>query len=125
MIDVNNVDIKSLKSVDDLYNDAVDRKDNEAINWIEEQSIKMIKRKVKDENGVEKVIDVLQPFKNYRKDYLKKFCGYKEKSKVMTAEEKELAKQKRRKKAIEERTNKAVEARKRLAKKIAEMEGKQ
>lgn len=124
MIDVNNVDIKSLEKKD-LYDDAVDRMDNDAIDWIEEQSKKLIKRKVKDENGVEKEIDVLQPFKNYRKNYLKKFCGYKEKSKVMTAEEKEQAKQERRKKALEERTNEAVEARERLAKKIAEMKGKQ
>lgn len=124
MIDVNNVDIKNLEKKD-LYDDAVDRMDNDAIDWIEKQSKKMIKRKVKDENGVEKEIDVLQPFKNYRKKYLIEFCGYKEKSKVMTAEEKELAKQKRRKKALEERTNDAVEARERLAKKIAEMEGKQ
>lgn len=102
MINVNEVDIKKL-TLKELVKDAQDRKNKKALAYLKEQSHKIVKRKVKDKNGVEKEIEVIQPITCYRKQYLVLFCGWVEKLKEKSAEEKERIKQMKRKKDAEAR----------------------
>lgn len=110
MINVNEVDIKKL-TLKELYDDAAEREGEEALDFLDEQSEKVVKRKVKDKNGVEKEIEVIQPITYYRKQYLVLFCGWVEKSKVLTAEKKELMKQKRIEREAAVRAKRAADAR--------------
>ena len=110
MINVNEVDIKKL-TLKELYDDAAEREGEEALDFLDEQSEKVVKRKVKDKNGVEKEIEVIQPITYYRKQYLVLFCGWVEKSKVLTAEKKVLMKQKRIEREAAVRAKRAADAR--------------
>ena len=111
MIDVNKVDIKKL-TLDALYDDAAERENEEALDFLDEESNKMVERKIKDKNGnVIEIREVIQPISYYRVEYLKRFCGYEEKSKVLTAEKKELMKQKRIEKEAAVRAKRAADAR--------------
>ena len=82
-ININNVNINELK-LEDLVNDAVDRKNREALEWLKAESTKEIECKGK--NGP---IMKRQPVHKYRSRYLELFCGYKKKEVVkMTAKQK-------------------------------------
>lgn len=84
MIDVKNVNIQKLTLVD-LVNDAVDRKDKAALEFLQAESKKKVERKRKDGSTV----IVMQPVNQYRVAYLTKFCGYVKKSSVkLNAEQK-------------------------------------
>lgn len=74
MIDINNVNIQKLKLAD-LINDAAERKDKEALEWLHEQAMKKVEGKDKDGNATEK----FQPVNMFRVEYLERFCGYKKK----------------------------------------------
>lgn len=79
MIDINNVNIQKIKLAD-LIEDAVDRKDTEAIAWLKEEAMKKVDRKGKQ---------VFQPVNMFRIEYLTKFCGYEKKKAIkLTPEEK-------------------------------------
>lgn len=79
MIDINTMNVQKLKLAD-LIEDAVDRKDTEAIAWLKDQAMKKVDRKGKQ---------VFQPVNMFRIEYLTKFCGYEKKKAVkLTPEEK-------------------------------------
>ena len=84
MIDIKNVNIQRLK-LTDLIEDAVERNDKEAIEWLRTEAKKKVERKKK--NG--SVTQVYQPANMFRIEYLTRFCGYEKKPVVkLTAEQK-------------------------------------
>ena len=84
MININNVNIQKLK-LNDLIEDAVERKDNAAIEWLRTEAKKKIDRKGKDGT----ITHAYQPVNMFRVEYLTKFCGYQKKEAVrLTAEQK-------------------------------------
>lgn len=83
-ININNVNIQKLK-LSDLIEDAKERNDKEALEWLREQAMKKIECKGKDGSTSKKY----QPANMFRVEYLTRFCGYKKKEAVkMTAEQK-------------------------------------
>lgn len=72
MIDINNMNIKEI-TLEDLVNDAIDRKDREALEWLKTESTKEIACKGKNDTTIMK----RQPVQKYRTRYLELFCGYK------------------------------------------------
>lgn len=84
MIDINNVNIQKLK-LTDLINDAVERNDKEAIEWLKSEAMKMVECKSKDGTVTQKY----QSVNMFRVEYLTRFCGYEKKAAVkLTAEQK-------------------------------------
>ena len=84
MINIHNVNIQKLK-LNDLIEDAVERNDNAAIEWLRAEAKKKVDRKGKD--GA--VTQAYQPVNMFRVEYLTKFCGYQKKAAVrLTAEQK-------------------------------------
>lgn len=89
-IDINNTNIKEL-TLEDLLNDAVDRKDMEALKWLDTESSKEIECKGKNGTTIMKC----QPLHKYRTRYLELFCGYKKQAPAkMTAKQKSDMKRK-------------------------------
>lgn len=75
-IDITNTaELKNLK-LEDLVQDAVERGDKKALNFLKEQANSMVTRK--RENGT--TYEVHKSITAYRAEYLKKFCGYQPKS---------------------------------------------
>lgn len=84
MIDITNVNIQKLK-LTDLIEDAVERNDKEAIEWLRAEAKKKVARKGKDGT----ITQAYQPVNMFRVEYLTKFCGYQKKEAVrLTAEQK-------------------------------------
>lgn len=72
MIDIKDqVAIRKL-TLEDLYDDAIERKDGVAIDWLDEQALMEVERKTK--NG--EIVKVSKPIISVRMEYLKKFLGY-------------------------------------------------
>lgn len=86
MIDVKTVDVKKL-TLDDLINDAVERGDKAAIEWLKAETMKKSIRKRED--GTE--YEARQPLTAYKNEYLTKFCGYTKPKRKTANEEKRLA----------------------------------
>ena len=72
MININNMEIKKL-TLTDLINDAVERNDREALEWLKIESKKEIECKGRGGTTIMK----RQPVQKYRVRYLELFCGYK------------------------------------------------
>ena len=84
MIDIKNVNIQRLK-LTDLIEDAVDRNNKEALEWLRTEAKKKVDRKQKDGS----VTQVYQPANMFRIEYLTRFCGYEKKVAVkLTPEQK-------------------------------------
>lgn len=84
IIDVNNVNIQKIK-LSDLIEDAIERNNKEALEWLREQAMKKVECKGKDGSVTEK----FQPVNMFRIEYMTKFCGYEKKKNVkLTAEQK-------------------------------------
>ena len=84
IIDIKNMNIQKLK-LTDLINDATERNDKEALEWLREQAMKKVESKGKNGSPAEKY----QPVNMFRIEYLTRFCGYKKKEAVkLTAEQK-------------------------------------
>lgn len=84
MIDITNPESYKKAELKDLIDDAVERKDEKALKWLEEESGKMKERTRSDGTKymVKKSISEIRPA------YLKQFCGYKTKSSVSKENEK-------------------------------------
>lgn len=72
-IDLTKPELFKKLTLDDLMLDAVERNDEKALRWLQDQSNKMSTRKKED--GTE--YKVRQSVVQYRTTYLKEFCGYK------------------------------------------------
>lgn len=84
MININNVNIQKLK-LTDLINDAAERNDKEALEWLRDQAMKKVECKGK--NGT--ITEKYQSVNMFRIEYLTRFCGYKKNEAVkLTAEQK-------------------------------------
>lgn len=79
-------------TLDDLIADAVAQKKKEALEYLQAESTKQVKRTLR---GVEMEID--QPLNIYRTNYLKKYCGYKTKTERAKEEDKKAKKEAERK----------------------------
>lgn len=92
------LDLDNIRGItlEDLVNDAVERKDKEALRWLEDESEKTIIRKHKD--GTEQVAP--KPIVAIRSEYLKKYLDYKTPSKAAAQEK---ARQKAKERAREKR----------------------
>lgn len=88
-------------TLDDLIADAVAQTNKEALEYLQTESTKQVKRTLR---GVEMEID--QPLNVYRNNYLKKYCGYKTKAERKKDEDKQAKKAKER----EERAKKFADA---------------
>ena len=73
MININEMDIKKI-GLADLINDAVERNDREALEWLKTESKKEVECKGKHGYGS---FMKRQPVQRYRVRYLELFCGYK------------------------------------------------
>ena len=100
-IDLNNQEQLKKLSLDDLINDAVERKDKKALEWLENESKSMTTRKRKDGTTYEVSKSIIE----IRANYLKLFLGYEPKGK---------------KAAAEQRAKKRKEKREQIAKKFEE-----
>ena len=92
-------------TLDDLIADAVAQGKKDALEYLQTESTKQVKRTLR---GIEMEID--QPLNVYRNNYLKKYCGYKTKAERKKAEDKQAKKEKER----EERAKKFADAFKEL-----------
>lgn len=95
-LDASTLELINIRTItlDDLISDAVARKDEAAMDWLEEQANKEVERTNPRTNEKYKV---RQPITSYRQEYLKTYCGYNPKSKN-NAIAKEIAKQKQQEK---------------------------
>ena len=72
MIDIKDQAAIRKLTLEDLYDDAIERKDGVAIDWLDEQALMEVERKTK--NG--EIVKVSKPIISVRMEYLKKFLGY-------------------------------------------------
>lgn len=93
-IDITNQEQLRKLTLQDLVNDAVERKDKDALRWLEDESGKEVPVKDKEGNPTGKMKP--NPLISYRAVYLEKFCGYKKAdNKVYSEAAKAAAKAKR------------------------------
>jgi hypothetical protein len=71
-IDITNQEQIRKLTLDDLMEDAVERKDKEALRWLEDEAFKTTTRK----NKAGEEITVSKPLISIRAEYLRKFLGY-------------------------------------------------
>ena len=98
----NNVEEYRKTTLDNLIEDAVERKDETALMWLQEESKKKTKRLRAD--GTTTLVD--KPMPAIRSEYAKKFLGYKVKGK-QSAEEQRKRKQAKKEKELAEKFSKA------------------
>ena len=92
-------------SIDDLIEDAVARKDKEALLWIQQESSKKDIRRKDDQE-----IEVAHSITTLKFDYAKKFLGYTPKDKVKNYAEMRRRAQEKKRKALEEKFAAALAA---------------
>ncbi len=108
-IDITNKDAIKKLTLDDLINDAVERGDAEALDWLEKEANTKKTRTRADGTKYE----VNKSIVEIRPEYLKKFLNYQPASNRNSTASKERKKQEQKKKL----DNKFAEARKKLGKK--------
>lgn len=72
MIDIKNQAAIRKLTLEDLYDDAIERKDRVAMDWLDAQALLEVERKTKSGE----VVMVSKPIISVRMEYLKKFLGY-------------------------------------------------
>ena len=80
--------------IDELIEDAIERQDDKALSWLEEQSVAKKSRKKRNS---EETYEVFVPINEIRANYLKQFLHYKPKSSTNKAKAKAEKDEKRRK----------------------------
>lgn len=80
MIDIKNTDLRKL-TLNDLINDAIERGDSTALEWLKEEAKKKVEYKGRD--GL--ITQKCQLVSMFRIKYLEKFCGYTRKGAVRFA----------------------------------------
>ncbi|MDY3764014.1 MAG: hypothetical protein SO031_07775 [Candidatus Ventricola sp.] len=93
-IDLNNIESCRKLTLNDLVKDAVERKDKEALVWLQEQSTTMVNRTKEDGTTYQ----VNKSIVAIRAEYFKKFLNYKPKGKLSA----EQARQRKREKKAKE-----------------------
>ena len=93
-IDLNNIESCRKLTLNDLVKDAVERKDKEALVWLQEQSTTMVNRTKEDGTTYQ----VNKSIVAIRAEYFKKFLNYKPKGKHSA----EQARQRKREKKAKE-----------------------
>lgn len=84
--------------IDELIEDAIERGDNKALDWLEEQSIA---KKLRRKKNSEETYEVNMPISEIRANYLKDFLHYKPKSSTSKAKAKAEKDEKRRKEMLD------------------------
>lgn len=72
-IDITNQSAIRKLTLQDLVDDAVERKDKAALRWLEDESSKQVMRKKKNSD---EMVEVTKPIISIRAEYLKTFLGY-------------------------------------------------
>ena len=72
-IDISNQELIRKLTLQDLIDDAIERKDKEALRWLEDEAFKQVTRKKKDSD---ETVEVTNPIISIRAAYLRKFLGY-------------------------------------------------
>ena len=72
-IDITNQELIRKLTLQDLIDDAIERKDKEALRWLEDEAFKQVTRKKKDSD---ETVEVTNPIISIRAAYLRKFLGY-------------------------------------------------
>lgn len=107
-IDINNKEAIKKLTLDDLINNAVERGDAEALNWLEKEANTKKTRTRADGTKYE----VNKSIVEIRPEYLKKFLGYESKGRSTSA----AAKARKKKEAQEKLNKKFADARAKLGK---------
>jgi len=72
-IDITNQELIRKLTLQDLIDDAIERKDKNALRWLEDEAFKQVTRKKKDSD---ETVEVTNPIITIRAAYLRKFLGY-------------------------------------------------